>query len=159
VSTTVWIVLAVLILANAFYVAGEFGAVGVRRSRVRRLSEDGNYWAKQLLPFIQQPAALDRYVAVSQIGITLSSLVLGAVAQGTIAVALSPHLVTWVGLDAKVAASTAAIVVLVILTVVQMVLGELIPKSWRCTSPPRSRLPRCCRCDGPWRPSGRSSRY
>ena len=128
-STGVWIVLAVLILANAFYVAGEFGAVGVRRSRVRRLSEDGNLWAKQLLPFIQQPAALDRYVAVSQVGITLSSLILGAVAQGTIAVALSPHLVAWVGLEPKVAASTAAIVVLVILTVVQMVIGELIPKS------------------------------
>jgi CBS domain containing-hemolysin-like protein len=32
----VWILVAVLILANAFYVAAEFGAVGVRRSRVRR---------------------------------------------------------------------------------------------------------------------------
>lgn len=128
-SITVWVVLALLILANAFYVAGEFAAVGVRRSRVRRLSEDGNIWAKQLLPFIQQPAALDRYVAVSQVGITLSSLVLGAVAQGTVAVALTPHLISLTGLEAKVAVSTAAIVVLVILTVVQMVVGELIPKS------------------------------
>lgn len=122
-------VLGLLILANAFYVAGEFAAVGVRRSRVRRLSEDGNYWAKQLMPFIQQPAALDRYVAVSQIGITLSSLVLGAVAQGTIAVALAPYLVSWAGLETQVAASTAAITVLVVLTVAQMVIGELIPKS------------------------------
>ena len=128
-SITVWVVLALLILANAFYVAGEFGAVGVRRSRVRRLSEDGNVWARQLLPFVQDPAQLDRYVAVSQVGITLSSLVLGAVAQGTVAVALAPHLAQWIGLDAHAAANAAAVAVLIVLTAAQVVLSELIPKS------------------------------
>jgi CBS domain containing-hemolysin-like protein len=129
VSITVWIVLALLILANAFYVAGEFGAVGVRRSRVRRLSEDGNFLARQLLPFVQDPAQLDRYVAVSQVGITLSSLVLGAVAQGTVAVALAPYLVDWWGLETRAAASTAAVTVLVVLTAAQVLVSELIPKS------------------------------
>ena len=128
-SITVWVVLALLILANAFYVAGEFGAVGVRRSRVRRLSEDGNIWARQLLPFVQDPAQLDRYVAVSQVGITLSSLVLGAVAQGTVAVALAPHLAAWTGFDARAAAYWAAIAVLIVLTAAQVLLSELIPKS------------------------------
>lgn len=128
-SITVWVVLALLILANAFYVAGEFGAVGVRRSRVRRLSEDGSLLARQLLPFVQDPGQLDRYVAVSQVGITLSSLILGAVAQGTVAIALAPHLAEWTGLDARAAASTAAITVLVILTAAQVLIGELIPKS------------------------------
>jgi putative hemolysin len=121
--------MALLILANAFYVAGEFGVVGVRRSRVRRLSDDGNFLARKLLPFVQDPAQLDRYVAVSQVGITLSSLILGAVAQGTIAVAVAPHLAIWTGLDAQTAASTAAIAVLVGLTAAQVVLSELIPKS------------------------------
>ena len=128
-TITVWVILALLILANAFYVAGEFGAVGVRRSRVRRLSDDGNFLARKLLPFVQDPTELDRYVAVSQVGITLSSLILGAVAQGTIAVAVAPHLATWTGLDSETAASTAAIAVLVLLTAVQVVLSELIPKS------------------------------
>lgn len=116
-------------MANAFYVAGEFGAVGVRRSRVRRLSDDGSLLARKLLPFVQDPAGLDRYVAVSQVGITLSSLILGAVAQGAVAVTLAPYLAGWTGLDARAAASTAAIVVLVVLTAVQVVIGELIPKS------------------------------
>ena len=80
-TITVWVIVALLILANTFYVAGEFAAVGVRRSRVRRMSEDGNVLARQLLPFVQHPAELDRYVAVSQVGITLSSLILGAVGQ------------------------------------------------------------------------------
>lgn len=128
-TIAVWIVLALLILANAFYVAGEFGAVGVRRSRVRRLSEDGNFLARQLLPFVQDPVALDRYVAVSQVGITLSSLILGAVAQGTLAVALAPHVAAWSGADAVSSASAAAIGVLVILTAIQVVVSELIPKS------------------------------
>src|SRR5688572_3472635 len=123
-SLTVWAVILVLILINALYVAAEFGAVGVRRSRVRRMSEDGNWLARALLPFINDPANLDRYVAVSQIGITLSSLVLGAYAQATIAVSLAPRLVSWFSLEANAAESWAAIGVLVALTAVQVVLRD-----------------------------------
>jgi hypothetical protein len=75
VTITVWVILALLILANTFYVAAEFAAVGVRRSRIRRMAEDGNGLARRMLPFVQHPAELDRYVAVSQVGITLSSLI------------------------------------------------------------------------------------
>jgi CBS domain containing-hemolysin-like protein len=128
-SLTVWAVIFVLILINALYVAAEFGAVGVRRSRVKRMSDDGNRLARVLLPFINDPANLDRYVAVSQIGITLSSLVLGAYAQATIAVSLAPRLASWFTLEAASAASWAAIGVLTALTAVQVVLSELVPKS------------------------------
>jgi putative hemolysin len=128
-SLTVWTVILVLILINALYVAAEFGAVGVRRSRVKRMSEDGNWLARTLLPFINDPANLDRYVAVSQIGITLSSLVLGAYAQATLAVALAPRLTSWFSLESTAATSWAAVTVLVALTAIQVVLSELIPKS------------------------------
>lgn len=128
-SPTVWAVIFVLILVNALYVAAEFAAVGVRRSRVKHLSEDGHWLARSLMPFINDPANLDRYVAVSQIGITFSSLVLGAYAQATVAVALAPHLASWFDLDPNGAVSSAAVGVLVVLTAVQVVLGELIPKS------------------------------
>ena len=128
-SIGVWAVIALLILGNAFYVAAEFAAVGVRRSRVRRLADDGSYFAQRLLRFVQSPAELDRYVAVSQIGITVTSLVLGAVAQASVAVALAPMLVTWFGFDAETARSTAAVSVLIVFTAVQVVASELIPKS------------------------------
>lgn len=129
----VWLIFAALLFANALYVAAEFGAVGVRRSRVRRLSEDGNLFARRLLPFVEDAAQLDRYVAASQIGITLSSLILGAYAQVTATVALAP----WIGrhfgpvfhLDAEGAASAATVTVLIALTAVQVVAVELIPKS------------------------------
>ena len=69
-SPAVWVVIAALVLINAFYVSAEFGAVGVRRSRIRRMGDDGNLLARRLLPYIETPARLDRYVAASQIGIT-----------------------------------------------------------------------------------------
>ncbi len=128
-SPTVWAVIFFLILVNALYVAAEFAAVGVRRSRIRQLAEEDHWLAKSLLPVVDDAVLLDRYVGVSQIGITLSSLVLGAFAQATIAVALAPMLVAWFTLDAETATSTAAITVLLTLTIAQVVLGELVPKS------------------------------
>src|SRR5262245_42710036 len=80
------LVVAALILVNAVYVAAEFAAVSVRRSRIQQLAADGNPLASWLLPTLESPAALDRYIGACQIGITLSSLVLGAYAQRTIAV-------------------------------------------------------------------------
>jgi CBS domain containing-hemolysin-like protein len=129
VSLWVWTVIAAFILGTALYVAAEFAAVSVRRSRVRRMAEDGNFFARKMLPFVDTPAALDHYVAVSQIGITLSSLILGAFAQATIAVALAPWLVSAAGFEPEAALSTAAISVLVGLTILQVVIGELVPKS------------------------------
>ena len=128
-SLSVWLIVSLLLLANALYVAAEFGAVGVRRSRVRRLSEDGHLLARRLLPFVEDATKLDRYVAASQIGITLSSLILGAYAQATIAVALAPWAEHTLGMTPERAHSGAIIAVLVGLTAVQVVLGELIPKS------------------------------
>lgn len=128
-SLSVWLVSGFLLLANALYVAAEFGAVGVRRSRVRRLSEDGHPLASRLLPFVEDATQLDRYVAASQIGITLSSLILGAYAQATVAVAIAPWAERALHMSPERAGSAAIIAVLVGLTAVQVVLGELIPKS------------------------------
>ena len=128
-STVVWVVIGALVLVNAFYVSAEFGAVGVRRSRVRMLAESGHGLARRLLPFIETPAGLSRYVAASQIGITLSSLVLGAYAQATLAVWLANTLVVRLGAEAAGAKNAADITVLIGLAALQAVIGELIPKS------------------------------
>jgi CBS domain containing-hemolysin-like protein len=110
------------------YVAAEFAAVGARHSRIRRLAEDGHRLARRLLPHIEEPASLDRYVGTSQIGITVSSLVLGAYAQATFGSALAPGLARF-GLTEGTAGSISATIVLLILTAVQLVLGELVPKA------------------------------
>src|SRR5687768_9171356 len=116
----VLIVLA-LLATNAVYVAAEFAAVSVRRSRIQQLAADGNPFAAWLLPLIASPAALDRYIAACQIGITLSSLVLGAYAQRTIAVWLTPLFEQVGGLQGVAAQSTSAAVVLLVLTAAQVI--------------------------------------
>jgi CBS domain containing-hemolysin-like protein len=123
------LIVAALLLINAVYVAAEFAAVSVRRSRVRQLADDGNPLAAWLLPFIESPASLDRYIAACQIGITLSSLVLGAYAQRTFAVWLTPLFSGLGGLQDVAAQSTSTAVVLFVLTVAQVIFAELVPKS------------------------------
>jgi CBS domain containing-hemolysin-like protein len=133
-------IIAALILVNAVYVAAEFSAVGVRRSRIQQLADAGSPLAAWLLPRIQSPAELDRYIAACQIGITLSSLVLGAFAQRTIAVWLTPLFAQMGGLQDVAAQSTSAIVVLFVLTVAQVIFGELVPKSLALQHPTPSAL-------------------
>ena len=125
----VFSVVTFLILVNALYVSAEFGAVSARRSRIEELAVAGDRLAGLLVPVLRDAPALDRYVATCQIGITLSSLVLGAYGQATLAVALAPILSGLGRLQPLVAESTAAAVVLIALTVVQVVFGELVPKS------------------------------
>jgi putative hemolysin len=128
-SPSLWLIIAALIAVNALYVAAEFAAVSVRRSKIHKLAGDGNALARRLLPALQDAAALDRYVAACQIGITLSSLALGAFAQATLAQDLIPYFERWGGMQTAAAASTAAVVVLIVLTILQVVFGELVPKS------------------------------
>ena len=127
-SPSVWLGIGLFIAGNAFFVAAEFGAVGVRRSRVRRMAEDGSFLAGRLLPYVNDAARLDRYVGASQIGITLTSLVLGAFAQATVGIALAPVFERTFGLEPATAVSASAIAVLAILTAIQVLIGELVPK-------------------------------
>jgi CBS domain containing-hemolysin-like protein len=130
-----WSVIIGMILVNALYVAAEFAAVSASRSRMRALAAQGHALAAGLLPVLDDARKLDRYVAACQIGITLSSLVLGAFGQATLAASLTPLFERWGGLQEVAAQSTAALVVLVGLTTLQVVLGELVPKSLALTYP------------------------
>lgn len=134
------LVITLLILINALYVAAEFAAVGARRTRVRQLAGEGNALAKRLLPIMEDSHRLDRYIAACQIGITISSLVLGAYGQATLAVWLAPLFETWGGMQRIAAESASALVVLIGLTASQMVLGELVPKSIALQYPNRTAL-------------------
>src|SRR5688572_4321388 len=134
------LVILLLILLTALYVAAEFAAVGARRSRLRRLAEDGNALACRILPVVEDPRQLDRYIAVSQVGITLSSLILGAYGQAVVAPHISPHLEWLAGLDPESARSTAALAVLLLLTTLAMILGELVPKSLALQDPTKVAL-------------------
>ena len=122
-------VLLLLILVNALYVAAEFAAVSVRRSRIQQRAEEGDWLAVRLLPYLADPHRLDRYIATSQIGITISSLVLGAYGQGRLAPVLVPLFEGLGGMQEAGAQTAALALVLLVLTATQLILGELAPKA------------------------------
>lgn len=139
-SVLAWIIIVGLILVTALYVAAEFAVVSVRQSRVQSRAEEGSTLARKLLPILSDPHELDRYIAASQIGITLSSLVLGAYGQAALSGFVAPLLERFGGLDADSAQSTAAVVILIVLTLLAMILGELIPKSLALHAPTKVAL-------------------
>lgn len=122
-------IIGFLIAVNALYVAAEFSLVSVRRTRVQQLAEEGKGLAARLLPIIGEPAALDGYIAACQVGITASSLVVGAFGQAAFAPLLARPWIALGGWDPTAAYSVASVIVLVVLTTGQMVFGELLPKA------------------------------
>jgi putative hemolysin len=129
-------IVVLLILTNALYVAGEFSAVSARRSRIVQLAAGGNRFALALLPIIQKAERLDHYIAASQVGITLSSIALGIYGERQIAPLVEP----WIArlpFGRLAAAGIASILVLMVLTTLQVILGELVPKSLAVQYPER----------------------
>lgn len=116
------LVILVMVAVNALYVAAEFATVGSRRSRVQEAAENGNRSAVSLLGILKDPKRLDNYVAACQIGITLSSLVAGAYGQAQLTPLFTP-------LFGAAGQAVAVIVVLIMITALQVVLGELLPKT------------------------------
>jgi CBS domain containing-hemolysin-like protein len=143
------VTISLMILATALYVAAEFATVAARRTRISQLAAEGNRTAQTLLPFLEDSKALDRYVAACQVGITISSLILGAYAQSAFAERLVEPLsllLARVGQaatpDTAVAAAQTISVILVLaaVTTLQVVLGELLPKSVAIQFPERVAL-------------------
>lgn len=125
------LVILVMVAFNALYVAAEFATVGSRRSRVQQDAADGSAPAKRLLAIMADPKRLDAYVAACQIGITLSSLVAGAYGQAQLTPVLEPSLGSVGGRGA------AVFIVLVFVTAMQVVIGELLPKTVALRYPER----------------------
>jgi len=132
------LVVSLMIFINALYVAGEFSSVSARKTRIAQLADEGNTLARTLLPILQDPKRLDNYIAASQVGITLSSIVLGIYGERQIAPLLEP----WIDrLPLGLASGAiAATLVLAFLTMLQVVLGELVPKSIGIQYPERLAL-------------------
>lgn len=125
------LVIVVMVAFNALYVAAEFATVGSRRSRVQESADAGSGSAARLLDVLADPKRLDAYVAACQVGITLSSLVAGAYGQAQLTPLLEPRLGSVGGRGAAVA------IVLVVITGLQVVLGELLPKTIALRYPER----------------------
>lgn len=118
------------VLLNGFFVGAEFGLVKVRRSRVATLAAAGSRPAKMAEHMLDH---LDRYLSACQLGITLSSLVLGALGEPAVAVLLYAGLEA-IGVQVNPHDTALHIGALVIafsfITILHMTIGEQAPKMW-----------------------------
>jgi len=105
----------VLILLNAFFVSAEYGLVTARRTRMVELHHQGNRRARAVLRITGDPP---QFIAAMQLGVTLTSLGIGALGEH----ALSKAFESWL------ATVLAAALAYVILTFFHVVIGELVPK-------------------------------
>lgn len=120
------LVVPVLVLINAFFVAAEFALVAIRHTEVEQLLKSGTRRAKSLH---RQMESLDDAIAACQLGITVASLMLGWLGEQALAHIFFPFFSFLTGGWQLAAAHTAAsILAIIFITVLHVVLGEQAPK-------------------------------
>ena len=124
-----------LILINAFFVAGEFAIVAVDRSLVERKARDGERGARRILISLRN---LSFELSGAQLGITVTSLVLGAIAEPAVASLIEPALLAIPFIPEETSLAVSVLLTLVLATGFQMVFGELVPKNLAIARPYRS---------------------
>jgi CBS domain containing-hemolysin-like protein len=134
------VVITVLILANALFVAAEFAIVGAPRAAIDARAAQGDRFARLVQGVLRNPRKQDRYIATAQIGITVASLGLGMYGEHVIADSLLEVLghATWTRWLA--AHGFASITAVAILTYFHIVVGEMVPKSVALQSAERMAL-------------------
>ncbi|MGD8849000.1 MAG: hemolysin family protein, partial [Anaerolineales bacterium] len=129
---------ALLVLANGFFVAAEFSLVSVRRTRVSELVAQGNSRARWVQRAIDDP---DRFIAATQLGITLASLGLGWIGEPALGVLLHPLIELFpANIEQELSHSLSAGLAFAVITFLHVVVGELAPKSIALQNPERTSL-------------------
>jgi CBS domain containing-hemolysin-like protein len=124
-SSLALLLAAVMVLANAFFVASEFAIVKIRPTRVQELVKQGGARALLLSGVINR---LDAYLSANQLGITLASLALGSLGEPALGPLIEPYVVglgEWAGIASHTLAFGAG---LVVLTFLHTTIGEQVPK-------------------------------
>ena len=116
-----------LIAVNAFFVAAEYGLVTSRRTRIMELEHEGNRRAHRVLQITSDPP---HFIAAMQLGVTISSLAIGALGEQVLAKRF----------DSVMASFLAVLLALLIVTYLHVVIGELVPKGIALGHPERTAL-------------------
>ncbi len=132
------LIVLLLVLANGFFVASEFALVAVRKTRIDQLASEGSGAAVVVQKAIKD---LDRYIAATQVGITIASLILGGVGEKTFHHIFEP----WFGFlpDDKSVFSRGTVALFLayfVMTALHVIIGELMPKSIALQKPEKTSL-------------------
>src|SRR5690349_466700 len=120
-----------LILANGFFVAAEFGLVTVERPDAERAAAEGDRRARTVVESLKE---LSFQLSGTQLGITITSLVVGMLAEPALADVLHTPF-TAIGIPEGAVSGVAVVVGMLLASAVQMVIGELVPKNWAVSKP------------------------
>ncbi len=133
---TPWLLLLgliALVMANALFVAAEFSMITVDRPGVRAALERDEKGAKSLDRAVK---SLSTQLSGAQLGITVSSLIVGFISEPSLGVLLRGPL-GLTGLPDAAVLATSVTASFLVATIAQMVLGELVPKNWALAEPVR----------------------
>src|SRR5437660_1396908 len=117
--------LLALVCANGFFVAAEFSIVTVRKTRIDQLIAEGHRGAWAVRRAVTEP---DRYIAATQLGITMASLGLGWIGEPALASLIQPSIAFLPDRIATATAHSIAVAIaFTIITSVEIIFGELTP--------------------------------
>src|SRR3990170_2767729 len=118
------LILAGLILLNGLFAMSEVALLTSRRTRLATLAKQGDQLAAAAVRLAEQPT---RFLSTVQIGITTIGLLNGIVGEAVLAAPFALWL-QWQGMEPKTSAIVATTVVVIAVTYVSIVIGELVPK-------------------------------
>jgi len=135
-----FVVILGLLLANALFVAAEFAIVGVPRPSIERLAAHGNTLAQRVIRILDSAKRRDRYLATTQIGVSLASLGLGMYGEHVVAESIAAWLEPlnvpkWVAVH-----TVGSVVAVAILTYAHLVIAEMVPKALALQSAERTAM-------------------
>lgn len=130
------LVTALLLALNAFFVGAEFALISARRSQIEPLAQSGSRMARTTLRAMEHVSLM---MAGAQLGITVCSLLLGAVSEPAIAHLLEPGFHA-LGLPDGLLHPVAFVVALTVVVALHVVLGEMVPKNIAIAGPDRAAL-------------------
>src|SRR4029453_2972762 len=119
-------IILLLVVANGLFVAADFAIVGAPRANIEHQAAQGSRLARSALRILEDPKLQDRYIATTQIGISVASLGLGMYGEHWLAEHISQLLaplntIRWIAVH-----TVASVIAVAILTYLHIVFGEMV---------------------------------
>jgi putative hemolysin len=125
------LILFALLLVNGLFAMAEMAIVSSRRIRLKQMAEKGSHGARAALKLLEEPT---RFLSTVQIGITLIGVLAGVYSGASFAAPLGRWLGHW-PLVAEYAETVAYVIVVIGVTYLSLIVGELVPKRWALGHP------------------------
>jgi CBS domain containing-hemolysin-like protein len=122
-------IIFLLVIANGLFVAAEFAIVGAPRTAIEHQAGEGSLLAQRVMRVLENPKRQDRYIATTQVGISVASLGLGMYGEHVLAEWLAARLEPLEESRWIAAHAVASVIAVSFLTYLHIVIGEMVPKA------------------------------